>query len=82
MDIWQSSFTKILPLCGRTRLVLEGLLNHTYKDSLENIYINAQLPVKRTMCNNWSSISCHVGELIEQKFLNESTFNQNLGRIK
>jgi hypothetical protein len=26
------------------------------------------------------SISCHVGELIEQKFLNEQEFNQNLGR--
>jgi hypothetical protein len=28
------------------------------------------------------SISCHVGELIEQKFLNEQDFNQNLGRRK
>ncbi len=28
------------------------------------------------------SISCHVGELIEQKFLNEDNFNQNLGRNK
>ncbi len=26
------------------------------------------------------SISCHVGELIEQKFLNEQDFNQNSGR--
>jgi AraC family transcriptional regulator len=36
------SFTKSLSLCGRTRMVLEGLLNHNYKDSLENIYVNAQ----------------------------------------
>ncbi len=28
------------------------------------------------------SISCHVGELIEQKFLNEQDFNQNLGKTK
>ena len=28
------------------------------------------------------SISCHVGELIEQKFLNEKDFNQNSGRPK
>jgi hypothetical protein len=28
------------------------------------------------------SISCHVGELIEQRFLNEQEFNQNLGKIK
>jgi len=37
-----SSFSKILALCSRTRLVLEALLNHTYTDSLENIYINGQ----------------------------------------
>lgn len=38
----ESSFSKILSLCGRTRMVLEALLNHSYTDSLENIYINAQ----------------------------------------
>jgi AraC family transcriptional regulator len=37
-----SSFSKILALCSRTRTVLETLLNHTYTDSLENIYINGQ----------------------------------------
>ena len=28
------------------------------------------------------SISCHVGELIEQKFLNEQEFNQHLARLR
>jgi hypothetical protein len=28
------------------------------------------------------SISCHVGELIEQKFLNQQEFNQNLARLR
>src|SRR5579863_528515 len=37
-----SSFSKTLSLCGRIRLVLEALLNHTYTDSLENIFVNAQ----------------------------------------
>lgn len=37
-----ASFSKIVPLCNRTRSVLEGVLNHSYSDSLENIYINAQ----------------------------------------
>jgi len=37
-----SSFTRTVPLCQRTRNVMEGLLNHDYKDSLENIFINAQ----------------------------------------
>lgn len=38
----RSSFTKIIPLCSKTRTVIEGLLNHNFTDSLENIYINAQ----------------------------------------
>ena len=38
----KSSFSKIISLCGRTRMVLEALLNHSYTDTLENIYINAQ----------------------------------------
>jgi AraC family transcriptional regulator len=38
----QTSFTKSLALCGRSRLLLEGLLNHNYSGSLENIFLNAQ----------------------------------------
>ncbi len=37
-----SSFSKTLPICSRTRSVLEALLNHNYTDSFENIFINAQ----------------------------------------
>ncbi len=37
-----SSFSKTLPLCGKTRNVLDALLNHSYSESLENIFINAQ----------------------------------------
>jgi AraC-like DNA-binding protein len=37
-----SSFSKILPICNKTRSVLEGFLNHNYTDTLENIYVNAQ----------------------------------------
>ncbi|MGB5028106.1 MAG: AraC family transcriptional regulator, partial [Chitinophagaceae bacterium] len=63
-----SSFTKILPLCGKTRMVLEGVLNHTYSDSLENIYINAQ-----TQMLLLYSLDCMLGEkeidVISCKFL-------------
>lgn len=38
----EQSFTRTLSLCGRTRMVLEGLLNHNYSGNLENIFINAQ----------------------------------------
>ena len=37
-----SSFSKTLPICNKTRSVLEGLLNNNYADTLENIYVNAQ----------------------------------------
>ncbi|MBC7948279.1 MAG: helix-turn-helix transcriptional regulator [Chitinophagaceae bacterium] len=53
----QSSFTKILPLCGKTRMVVEALLNHEYSDSLENIYINAQMQMLLLY-----SMDCMIGE--------------------
>ncbi len=63
-----SSFSKILPLCGKTRMVLEGLLNQTYSGSLENIFINAQ-----TQMLLLYSLDCMLGEkeidVINCKFL-------------
>jgi AraC family transcriptional regulator len=53
----QSSFSKILSLCSRTRLVLEALLNHSYTGSLENIYINAQMQMLLLY-----SLECMLGE--------------------
>jgi len=52
-----STFSKVLPLCGRTRIVLQALLNHSYTDSLENIYINAQ-----TQMLLLYSMECMVGD--------------------
>ena len=53
----QSSFLKDLPVCNRTRAVLEGLLNHNYSDTLENIYVNAQ-----TQMLLLYSMDCVLGE--------------------
>jgi AraC-like DNA-binding protein len=52
-----TSFTKIHPVCGKTRMILEGVLNHTYSDTLENIYINAQ-----TQMLLLYSLDCMLGE--------------------
>ncbi|HMI78457.1 MAG TPA: AraC family transcriptional regulator [Ferruginibacter sp.] len=41
----RSSFAKQLPLCGKTRTAIEALLNHTYTDTRENIFINAQTQI-------------------------------------
>jgi AraC family transcriptional regulator len=52
-----SSFSKILSICGRSSNVLEALLNHSYSDSLENIYINAQ-----TQMLLLYSLECMLGD--------------------
>ena len=62
-----SSFSKILPLCGKTRMAIEGLLNHTYTDTLENIFINAQTQILLLY-----SMDCMLGdkeEVFTCKFL-------------
>lgn len=62
-----SSFAKALPLCGKTRLAIEGLLNHTYSDTLENIFVNAQTQILLLY-----SMDCMLGdkeEIFTCKFL-------------
>ncbi|HET7118838.1 MAG TPA: AraC family transcriptional regulator [Hanamia sp.] len=62
-----SSFSKTLPLCGKTRTVLNSLMNHTYSDSMENIFINAQ-----TQMLLLYTMECMGGEGVEDfscKFL-------------
>jgi len=36
------SFSKTFSICNRTRIALEGLLNHSYSGNLANIFVNAQ----------------------------------------
>jgi AraC family transcriptional regulator len=52
-----TSFYKMLSLCGRTRVVLEAILNHSYSGSLENIFINGQSQMLLLY-----SLECMVGE--------------------
>ena len=62
-----SSFSMTMSLCNKTRSVLESLLNHTYSDSMENIFINAQTQVLLLY-----SMECMVGgkeEAFTCKFL-------------
>ncbi len=77
----RSSFTKILPLCGKTRMVIESLLNHNYTDSLENIYINAQMQMLLLY-----SLDCMVGEkeldVINCKFLANEADREKIARSR
>lgn len=59
----KSSFSKILPLCGKTRMAIEALLNHNYTDTLENIFINAQTQILLLY-----SLDCMLGEKVENAF--------------
>ncbi len=38
-------FTRVLPLCGKTRSTIDSLLNHNFSGTLENIFLNAQMQV-------------------------------------
>jgi len=58
-----TSFSKTLPLCGKTRMAIEALLNHTYTDTLENIFINAQTQILLLY-----SMDCMMGEKAEEVF--------------
>ncbi len=58
-----SSFSKILPLCAKTRMAIEALLNHNYTDTLENIFINAQTQILLLY-----SMDCMLGEKTEAGF--------------
>ena len=58
-----SSFSKILSLCSRTRIVLESVLNNTYTGSFENIYINAQ-----TQMLLLYSLECMLGDKDIEQF--------------
>ncbi len=41
----KNSFTRILPLCGKSRTTIDALLNHNFTGTLENIFLNAQMQV-------------------------------------
>lgn len=77
----RSSFTRILPLCGKTRMVIEALLNHSYTGSLENIYINAQ-----TQMLLLYSLDCMIGEkeidVIQCKFLANEADREKISRAR
>ncbi len=62
-----ASFSRQLPLCGKTRKTIEALLNHTYSDTLENIFVNAQTQILLLY-----SMDCMLGdreEVFTCKFL-------------
>lgn len=75
-----SSFSKTLPLCGRTRKAIEALLNHNYTDTLENIFINAQTQILLLY-----SMDCMLGDKEEAftcKFLANAEDREKITRAR
>jgi len=76
-----SSFSKILSICGRSSMVLEALLNHSYNDNFENIYVNAQ-----TQMLLLYSLECMIGdkdvESFQCKFLANETDREKIVRAR
>ncbi|MEO5783049.1 MAG: AraC family transcriptional regulator [Ginsengibacter sp.] len=75
-----SSFSKIMPLYGKTKMVLEALLNHSYSGSFENIYINAQ-----TQMLLLYSIECMIADKEETftcKFLANEADREKISKAR
>jgi AraC-like DNA-binding protein len=75
-----SSFSKTLPLCGKTRKAIEALLNHTYTDTLENIFVNAQTQILLLY-----SMDCMLGDketLFTCKFLSNAEDREKISKAR
>ena len=75
-----ASFSKIMPLGSKTKMVLEALLNHSYSDSLENIFINAQ-----TQMLLLYSMECMIGSEVETftcKFLANEADREKIAKAR
>jgi AraC family transcriptional regulator len=77
----KASFSRPLPLCGKMRTSIDALLNHTYTDTLENIFINAQTQILLLY-----SLECMMGERVEEvitcKFLNNEADREKIVRAR
>ena len=67
----EKSFTRILPLCSKTRLTLNALLNHTYTDTFANIFVNAQMQILLL-----NSMDCMLGARDDQGFKSKFLSNE------
>jgi len=77
----RQSFSQALPICGRIRGALESILNNTYTDTLENIFINAQTQILLLY-----SMDCVMGEKGEGgagcKFLSQEADRDKIAKAR
>ncbi len=74
------AFTKLFPICGKKRNVLDALLNHSYTGALENIFINAKIQELLLF-----SLDCLIEEKQEGfacKFLNDDRSREGIYKAR
>lgn len=77
---YPSSFTRTVTLCGKTRVLIEGLLNHNYTDSLENIFVNAQAQL--LLLNTLDCLDDKELNVIACKFLSNEADREKVTRAR
>jgi AraC-like DNA-binding protein len=77
---YTSSFSRTVSLCGRTRMVLEGLLNHHYTGSLENIFVNAQ--TQMLLLYSLDCMDDKALDVISCKFLNNEADRDKVAKAR
>lgn len=77
---YTSSFSRSLTLCTRTRMVVEGLLNHNYSDSLANIFVTAQ--TQMLLLYSLDFIEDKEPEVITCKFLHNEGDREKVARAR
>ena len=75
-----SSFSKTLPLFGKTRKAIEALLNHSYSDTLENIFINAQTQI--LLLYSMDSMLGDQEEIFTCKFLANADDREKIAKAR
>ncbi len=74
------AFTKVFPICGKKRNVLDAILNHSYTGALENIFINAKIQELLLY-----SLDCLIEEKQEGfscKFLNDERSREGIYKAR
>jgi len=77
---YPASLSRTVSLCGRTRLVLEGLLNHNYNSSLENIFVNAQ--TQMLLLYSLDCLNEKAVDVINCKFLHNEADREKVARAR
>lgn len=75
------AFVRTLPVCGKSRMTIESLLQTPYKGTLEQLYLNAQLQMLLL-----NSLECMIGEKEEPvftcKFLSNEADREKIARAR